>query len=71
MRSLSLLGVASLTLLAAACATDPASQQPSGPAAYAEYLTYPDRLQPVPGNDGAYRWIDPSAREGRPQRRRH
>ncbi|MBZ4192760.1 MAG: DUF3313 domain-containing protein [Candidatus Contendobacter sp.] len=65
MRSLSLLGVASLTLLAAACATDPASQQPSGPAAYAEYLTYPDRLQPVPGNDGAYRWIDPSAKLSR------
>ncbi|MCC6135729.1 MAG: DUF3313 domain-containing protein [Candidatus Contendobacter sp.] len=62
MRSLSLLGVALLTLLASACATGPASQQPSGPAAYAAYLTYPDRLQPVPGDDGAYRWIDPSAK---------
>jgi hypothetical protein len=65
MRSLSLLGVASLTLLAAACATGPDSQQPSGPAAYAAYLTYPDRLQPVPGDDGAYRWIDPSAKLAR------
>lgn len=60
MRSLSLLGVASLTLLASACATGPAGR-PAGPAAYAAYLTYPDRLQPVPGDDGAYRWIDPKA----------
>lgn len=56
-------GLASLVLLAA-CATGPTSEQAPPPSAYAAFLTYPDRLQPVPGDDGAYRWIDPGANLG-------
>jgi len=60
---LSLLRLASLTLLLAACATSPdLGEQAPPPTAYAGFLAHPDRLQPVPGDSGAYRWIDPDAR---------
>ena len=51
--------LASLALLVSACATGPTSEQAPTPASYAAFLTHADRLQPVPGTDGAYRWIDP------------
>lgn len=63
MRSFSLPFLASLTLLLAACATSPdLSEQVPPPSAYAGFLAHPDRLQPVPGESGAYRWIDPDAK---------
>jgi hypothetical protein len=63
MRGFSLLRLASLTLLLAACATGPnLSEQAPPPAAYAGFLTHPDRLQPVPGDSGAFRWIESDAR---------
>lgn len=53
-------GLASLTLLIAACATSPDKNEPaSGPAAYAGVLSDTRRLQPVPGDDDAYRWVEP------------
>ena len=58
-------GLALLTLLLTACAGSPTSEQTPGPASYAAFLTYPDRLQPVPGDEGAYRWIAPDANLGR------
>jgi len=61
---LSLPGLIVLTLLLNACASVPTSNQAPGPTAYAGFLTYPDRLQPVPGDDGAYRWIAPGANLG-------
>ena len=66
MRGFSLLRLVSLTLFLAACATGtgPSEQAPSR-AAYAAFLTYPDRLQPAPDDPGAYRWIDPTANLGR------
>ena len=55
MRGFPLLRLAPLTLLLAACATSPdMSEQAPTRAAYAAFLTYPDRLQPVPGDSGAY-----------------
>lgn len=55
--------LASLTLLLAACATSPdLSEQVPPPSAYAGFLAHPDRLQPVPGESGAYRWIDSDAK---------
>lgn len=65
MRRLIFPSLASLAFLLAACATGPTSEQTPTPAAYAAFLTYPDRLQPVPGDSGAYRWIDPGANLGR------
>nr|MCU0809214.1 hypothetical protein [Candidatus Contendobacter sp.] len=65
MRGFSLLRLASLTLLLTACATGPdLNEQAPAPAAYAGFLTHADRLQPVPGDSGAYRWIDSSANLG-------
>lgn len=65
MRRLIFPSLASLALLLAACATSPdMSEQAPTRAAYAAFLTYPDRLQPVPGDSGAYRWIDPGANLG-------
>ena len=61
MRRLIFPSLASLAFLLAACATGPSSEQAPTPAAYAAFLTYPDRLQPVPGDSGAYRWIAPNA----------
>jgi hypothetical protein len=52
-----------LTLFLAACATGTEmSEQTPSPATYAGFLTYPDRLQPVPGDSGAYRWSESNAR---------
>jgi len=66
MRGFSLLRLASLTLLLTACATGPdLNEQAPAPAAYAGFLTHADRLQPVPGDSGAYRWMDSSANLGR------
>ncbi len=63
MRGFSLLRLALLTLFLAACSTSPdLSEQAPPPAAYAGFLTHPDRLQPVPGEGGAYRWIDSDAK---------
>lgn len=63
MRGFSLLRLALLTLFLAACSTSPdLSEQAPPPAAYAGFLTHPDRLQPVPGESGAYRWIDSDAK---------
>jgi hypothetical protein len=63
MRGLSLLRLASLTLLLAACATSPdLGEQAPPPTAYAGFLAHPDRLQPVPDDSGAYRWIASDAR---------
>ena len=64
MRRLIFPSLASLVLLTA-CATGPTSEQAPSRAAYAAFLTQPDRLQPVPGDDGAYRWIDANANLGR------
>jgi len=61
MRRLIVPSLASLVLLVSACATGPTSEQAPTPASYAAFLTHADQLQPVPGIDGAYRWIDPSA----------
>ena len=61
MRSFSLPVLGSFVFLIAACATGPTSEQAPTPAAYAAFLTYPDRLQPVPGDSGAYRWVDASS----------
>ena len=65
MRPFALYGLVLLTLLLTACASGPTSEQTPGPASYAAFLTYPDRLQPVPGDEGAYRWIAPDANLGR------
>ncbi len=65
MRPFSPYGLVLLTLLLTACASGPTSEQTPGPASYAAFLTYPDRLQPVPGDEGAYRWIAPDANLGR------
>ena len=65
MRPFSPYGLVLLTLLLTACASGPTSEQTQGPASYAAFLTYPDRLQPVPGDEGAYRWIAPDANLGR------
>ena len=66
MRGFSLLRLASLTLLLTACATSSdLNEQAPAPAAYGGFLTHADRLQPVPGDSGAYRWIDSSANLGR------
>lgn len=63
MRGFSLLRLALLTLFLAACSTSPdLSEQAPPPAAYAGFLTHPDRLQPIPGESGAYRWIDSDAK---------
>ncbi len=63
MRGFSLLRLALLTLFLAACSTSPdLSEQAPPPAAYAGFLTHPDRLQPVPSESGAYRWIDSDAK---------
>jgi len=59
MRRLIVPSLASLALLVSACATGPTSEQAPTPASYAAFLTHADQLQPVPGIDGAYRWIDP------------
>ena len=59
MRRLIVPSLASLVLLVSACATGPTSEQAPTPASYAAFLTHADQLQPVPGIDGAYRWIDP------------
>ena len=64
MRRLIFPSLAPLVLLAA-CATGPTSEQTPPPSTYAAFLTHPDRLQPVPGDDGAYRWVDPAANLGR------
>ena len=61
MHRLSFFSLAPLVLLAA-CATGPTSEQPPSRAAYAAFLTQPDRLQPVPGDDGAYRWSESNAK---------
>ncbi|MGB5063460.1 MAG: DUF3313 domain-containing protein [Candidatus Competibacter sp.] len=62
MRRLIFSSLVPLTLLLAACASSPdLSEQAPASAAYAGFLTYPDRLQPVPGDSGAYRWIDRDA----------
>ena len=62
MRRLFFPGLASLTLLAA-CATSPhISEQAPAPTAYAGFLSHPDRLQPVPGDSGAYRWSESDAK---------
>lgn len=58
-------GLVLLTLLLTACAGSPTSEQAPGPAAYAAFLTYPNRLQPVPGDEGAYRWAASDANLGR------
>ena len=51
--------LASLALLLTACATNPdMSEQAPTPAAYAGFLSDPGRLQPVPGDSGAYQWAD-------------
>lgn len=65
MQRFSLYGLVLLTLFLTACASGPTSEQTPGPASYAAFLTYPDRLQPVPGDDGAYRWAAPDANLGR------
>jgi len=63
MRGFSLLRLALLTLFLAACSTSPdLSEQAPPPAAYAGFLAHPDRLQPVPSESGAYRWIDSDAK---------
>lgn len=55
--------LALLTLFLVACATGTEmSEQTPSPATYAGFLTYPDRLQPVPGDSGAYRWSESNAR---------
>ncbi|MFO1423508.1 MAG: DUF3313 domain-containing protein [Candidatus Competibacteraceae bacterium] len=62
MRRLFFPSLASLTFLAA-CATSPdISEQAPTPAAYAGFLSHPDRLQPVPGDSGAYRWSESDAK---------
>lgn len=62
MRRFSLLSLASLMLFLAACATrSDLNEQAPPPSAYARFLAHPDRLQPVPDDPGAYRWIDSSA----------
>lgn len=58
MRRLIVPSLASLAFLLTACATNPVSEQAPTPATYAGFLTDPGRLQPVPGDSGAYRWID-------------
>ncbi len=66
MRRFTLPSLVPLALLLAACASSPdLSEQSPTPAAYAGFLSHPDRLQPVPGDSGAYRWIDPAANLGR------
>lgn len=66
MHGSSLLRLASLTLFLTACATGTdLNEQAPAPDAYAGFLTHADRLQPVPGDSGAYRWMDPSADLGR------
>ncbi len=65
MQRFSLYGLVLLTIFLTACASGPTSEQTPGPAAYAAFLTYPDRLQSVPGDEGAYRWIAPDANLGR------
>lgn len=63
MRGFFLLRLALLTLFLAACSTSPdLSEQAPPPAAYAGFLAHPDRLQPVPSESGAYRWIDSDAK---------
>ena len=65
MRRLMFPVLAPLALLLAACAaTGPTDEQAPTAKTYAAFLTYPDRLQPVPGDTGAYRWIDPKANLG-------
>jgi hypothetical protein len=50
-------------ILLTACATGPEmSEQTPSPTAYAGILSYPDRLQPVPGDSGAYRWSESNAK---------
>lgn len=61
MRRLIFPSLVSLALLLAACATGPTSEQAPTPAAYAGFLSHPDRLQPVPGDSGTYRWVDANA----------
>src|SRR5438045_883882 len=45
-----------------ACATPPSSSQatPAPSESYRQVLAQPDRLQPVPGDAEAVRWIDPN-----------
>jgi hypothetical protein len=50
--------LASLALLLTACATNPDMSEQATPAAYAGFLSDPGRLQPVPGDSGAYQWAD-------------
>ncbi len=63
-RNFSLLSLASLTLFLAACATTSSdlSEQVPPPAAYAGFLAHPDQLRAIPGDSGAYRWIESNAR---------
>lgn len=48
-----------IALMLSACATGPTDKGAIGPADYAAFLTHADRLEPVPGDEGAYRWSDP------------
>ncbi|MCB1820513.1 MAG: DUF3313 domain-containing protein [Candidatus Competibacteraceae bacterium] len=59
-------GVLLSTILLASCASNPEmSEQPPSPTTYAKFLTHPDRLQPVPGDSGAYRWSESNAKLAR------
>ncbi len=49
----------SAALLVGGCATPGATGGSSAAPAYADFLSHPDRLKPVAGDDGAMLWIDP------------
>ncbi|HRY14283.1 MAG TPA: DUF3313 domain-containing protein [Candidatus Competibacteraceae bacterium] len=65
-KQISVTGVLLSTILLASCASNPEmSEQPPSPTTYAKFLTHPDRLQPVPGDSGAYRWSESNAKLAR------